>query len=160
VTGPRASAIEARPVERSHVHPLIALATRPDQAGLVSPNVVTLAQAPYETGALVLGLWRAAEAVGLMAMVENRAHRHLAAGEDVEAAFLWRLMVAEPHQGRGVGRAAIEAALATARRWGCPQLFTSVVDGRPDAALGFYRRLGFAPTGRTIEGEIELMRSV
>ena len=46
-----------RAVLREHVAPLIGLAVREDQRGLVAQNAVTLAQAAYEPGAQVWGLW-------------------------------------------------------------------------------------------------------
>ena len=60
--------------------------------------------------------------------------------------FLWKLIVDERHQGRGIGRAIIERVVELIRAEGATELFTShhVGEGGPD---GFYERLGFVPTG-------------
>jgi GNAT superfamily N-acetyltransferase len=60
--------------------------------------------------------------------------------------FLWKLIVDERHQGRGIGRAIVERVVELIRVEGATELLTSHVigDGGPD---GFYERLGFAPTG-------------
>lgn len=60
--------------------------------------------------------------------------------------FLWKLIVDQRHQGRGIGRAIVEQVVRLIRAEGATELFTShvVADGGPD---GFYDRLGFVPTG-------------
>ena len=60
--------------------------------------------------------------------------------------FLWKLIVDERHQGRGIGRAIVERVVELIRAEGAAELLTShvVADGGPD---GFYERLGFEPTG-------------
>ena len=60
--------------------------------------------------------------------------------------FLWKLIVDEHSQGRGIGRAIIEEVVRLIRAEGATELYTShvVAEGGPDA---FYERLGFVPTG-------------
>ena len=60
--------------------------------------------------------------------------------------FLWKLIVDERHQRRGIGRAIMEEVVRLIRAEGATELFTSHVigEGGPD---GFYERLGFVPTG-------------
>jgi GNAT superfamily N-acetyltransferase len=60
--------------------------------------------------------------------------------------FLWKLIVDERHQGKGIGRAIVEEVVRLIRAEGATELLTShvVAEGGPD---GFYERLGFVPTG-------------
>ena len=60
--------------------------------------------------------------------------------------FLWKLIVDERYQGRGIGRGIVERVVELIRAHGATELFTShvVAEGGPD---GFYERLGFVPTG-------------
>jgi diamine N-acetyltransferase len=60
--------------------------------------------------------------------------------------FLWKLLVDERHQGRGIGRAIVDEVVRLIRAEGATELFTShvVAEGGPDV---FYERLGFVPTG-------------
>ncbi len=62
--------------------------------------------------------------------------------------FLWKLIVDERHQGRGIGRPDRGAGRRAHPRRGRDELFTShhVGEGGPD---GFYERLGFVPTARS-----------
>ena len=60
--------------------------------------------------------------------------------------FLWKLIVDERHQGRGIGRAIVERVVELIRAEGATELLTShvVAEAGPDR---FYERLGFVPTG-------------
>lgn len=145
-------ALERRAVTRDTLWPLIALEVRADQRDLVSPNIRTFAEAPFETGARVWGLWDGDEPVGLMAMVHPAEYLWHQPGDDREAAYLWRLMIAAPFQGRGYGRQAVAMAVGVARGWGCPRITAGVSDVA-HSNLGFYERLGFRWTGRYEEGE-------
>ena len=61
--------------------------------------------------------------------------------------FLWRLMVAEPYQGRGYGRQAIERLVEYVKtRPGAKELLVSYHEGEK-SPKGFYLKLGFEPTG-------------
>ena len=57
-----------------------------------------------------------------------------------------RNMVAGPFQGKGYGARAIHRLLAHLRSMGVRELYTCCETG-PAGPEGFYRRLGFEPTG-------------
>ena len=151
--------LERREVTRDTVFDLIKLAVREDQPGLVTPNVITLAQAPYETGARVWGLWIGDTAVGLMAMVHPDLYRWHQPGDDTEAAYLWRLMIDRAEQGKGHGRAALDMAVAVTRDWGFPRVTAGVADVA-HSNMGFYERYGFRRTGRVADGDVEVVLTV
>jgi diamine N-acetyltransferase len=144
--------LEKRPVTRAHLWALIGLSVRPDQTDLVSSNMKTFAEAPFEPGSRVWGLWVGAMPVGLMAMVHPAEYPFFGPEDDREAAYLWRLMIAADHQGHGYGRKAIALAVSVARDWNCPRVTAGVSDVA-HSNLGFYERLGFRWTGRYEEGE-------
>jgi diamine N-acetyltransferase len=67
--------------------------------------------------------------------------------------YLWRLLVDERHQGRGLGAAALRLVVEHVRsRPDAQVLLTSVVPG-PDTPLGFYLAQGFRDTGVDHDGE-------
>ncbi len=67
--------------------------------------------------------------------------------------FLWKLIVDQQHQGRGIGAAVVQAVAAIVGAEGASELLTSFVPA-DDGPAGFYARLGFVPTGDVdIEGE-------
>jgi RimJ/RimL family protein N-acetyltransferase len=69
--------------------------------------------------------------------------------------YLWRLVVDARHQGRGIGRRAIEQIIAERRAAGFEAITVSYVADEPGAPARFYERLGFVPTGRVDDGEVE-----
>lgn len=66
--------------------------------------------------------------------------------------FLWRFLVDRRHQGRGVGRRALERWTAELRAAGHRAVVTSWVQGR-GGPEPFYLAAGFVPTGEVVDGE-------
>jgi diamine N-acetyltransferase len=153
-----------RPVLRDHVLPLIRLTVRPDQSNLVSNNAKTLAQAAYEPGAAVWGLWDGDTLVGMMAMIDP-APDHDANDplrqqpDDPAAAYLWRLMIGADFQGKGYGAAALAEAFVQTREWGYARLTAHVADA-PHSNLGFYERYGFRKTGVVEDDEVVIVAEI
>ena len=147
-----------RLVLRDHVPPLIRLIVRPDQQDLVSSNAKTLAEAAYEAGSHVWGLWDGDVLVGLMAMIhpgEYPWQDYLARqpSDDATAAYLWRLMVGANFQGKGYGAAALAMAFDQTLTWGLSRLTAHVSDA-PHSNLPFYERHGFRKTGERDGAEV------
>ena len=67
--------------------------------------------------------------------------------------FLWKLMISADQQGKGYGRAVIDAVADVIRPEGATELLTSYGEGEGDPS-GFYAALGFVPTGDRHEGEV------
>ncbi len=150
--------LERREITRETLNAVMRLKLRPGQEHLVAPNSVTIAQASYEQpGGYVWGLWDGDDPVGLLAMIHPREYPHIEPGDDLDGAYIWRLMIAADHQGKGYGAAAIAECRVQARNWGLPRVATSVVDA-PDSSIGFYERLGFGRTGAVVDDEIVLSR--
>jgi RimJ/RimL family protein N-acetyltransferase len=73
--------------------------------------------------------------------------------------YLWRLMVDWRHQGRGIGRAAVEELCRLRAAEGATHLLLSCTADRTGTPEPFYRKLGFERTGKTNEwGEIEMIK--
>jgi diamine N-acetyltransferase len=68
--------------------------------------------------------------------------------------FLWKLLIDERYQGRGYGAAVVRQIAELVRAEGASELLTSSVP-EDDGPAGFYRRLGFVPTGELdADGEV------
>jgi len=67
--------------------------------------------------------------------------------------YIQELIVAEGHQGRGIGTEMMEAIRTWARERGAPSLRTSVVPSN-DRARAFYARHGFVDTMVSIEADV------
>ena len=67
--------------------------------------------------------------------------------------YLWKLLVDDSMQGRGYGRAILDAVIRHVRtRPDAEVLYTSCEDGE-GSPRGFYLRYGFLDTGRVQDGE-------
>ncbi|MEM7058433.1 MAG: GNAT family N-acetyltransferase [Pseudomonadota bacterium] len=142
------------------LHLICALKVAPEQDGYVSPNVMTMAEAPFEVGSLVRAIWNDGQPIGLLAMKRPSDYP---AEEDIQirrdAAYVWRLMVDQDFQGQGFGVHALNEAKRTAIDWGYDAMTLTAGDG-PHSAIPFYKRYGFVLTGRTLwgdEGELEMI---
>jgi diamine N-acetyltransferase len=149
--------LRAKIVTRDDVVPLIRLKVSSEQEALVAPNAATLAQAAYETGSIVLGLWDDSVPVGLMALIDMATYPWVEPGDDPESAYIWRLMIDKSHQGKGFGSAALNLAADQAKAWGHSRLTASVVDAET-SAMPFYEANGFRKTGDLVDGELVIRR--
>jgi diamine N-acetyltransferase len=96
--------------------------------------------------------------VGFVMISDNIPQAVIDADDDIVGPyFLWRLVIHEPFQRRGYGRATIDAVVAYLRtRPGADALYTSSVpgDGSP---MPFYLGYGFVKIDRVADGE-EVLR--
>jgi diamine N-acetyltransferase len=78
---------------------------------------------------------------------------------DIPCAII-RLMIAADQQGKGYGRAAMQAVIRRLKdQPECGAIYTSIVPENT-IALQLYRSLGFEPTGEIFDGEIVLRLEV
>lgn len=149
--------IEAREIDFYTLSQIIKLKVRDDQEHLVAPNAITVAQYHYEHAGWVRGLWDGDTPVGLIAMINPLIESpSFEEGAPRDAAYLWRLMIADEHQSKGYGGEAIAIAYQQTREWGLPKLQTSVVPG-DNCPMPFYEKHGLVQTGKMLDKEIELM---
>ncbi|MGD8822801.1 MAG: GNAT family N-acetyltransferase [Anaerolineales bacterium] len=114
------------------------------QRKFVASNAYSIAQAHFEPKAWFRGIYAGDEPVGFLMLYDDVEEQEY---------FLWRLMIAGPHQGKGFGKQAIELLLDYVRtRPGATSLLTSYVPDERGPGE-FYRRLGFKPTGEILDGE-------
>jgi len=115
------------------------------QKKMVAPNGQSIAQAHFSDNAWFRAIYAGEEPVGFIMLYDDPAQQEY---------FLWRLMVAGPHQGNGYGREAVVQMIDYVKsRPGAEYLYTSYVpiEGGPEM---FYRKLGFEPTGEEVQGEV------
>ena len=121
------------------------------QQRMVAPNAQSIAQAHFEPKAWFRAIYADETPVGFIMLYDDA---------DEPEYFLWRLMIAAPHQGKGYGRRALAQLVEYVRtRPGAVELLISYVpiEGGPE---GFYRKLGFEPTGQEIGHEIAMRLSL
>lgn len=124
------------------------------QRALVAPVLASLSQAlvpPTVSGEQVRPWCRAIAAdddlVGFVMVAEPH--------DGSPHPYLWRLLVDHRHQGRGIGKRALEQIIEQRRRDGSTAIRVSYVADVVGSPARFYQRLGFVPTGKIDDGEIE-----
>lgn len=128
------------------VRAVSSLKVAPDQEKFVAPNALSIAQAYFTKEHWFRAIAADDELVGFV-MLYTKV-------ED-ESVFVWRFMIDEGHQGRGLGGAALGAVIDEVKAWpGVTSLRLSFVD-QPGGPEPFYAAKGFRRTGRIVDGEVE-----
>ena len=140
-----AAGVSLRPLDESNRDAVLALAVAPRQSAFVSTVSESLAEAEEYPHARpwFRAVYAADEPVGFVMLSWNVEPDP---PEIIGPWFLWKLLIDRRHQGRGYGREVVRQVADLVRAEGATELLTSHVvgEGGPD---GFYRRLGFVPTG-------------
>ena len=127
------------------------LAVAPAQQGFVASNALSLAQALFSDDAWYRAVYADDELVGFVMLSDETLKASPPAEPNVG---LWRLMIDQRHQRRGIGREVIGQVLAYVRsRPGVHSFYTSYVP-EPGGPEGFYLGLGFVPNGEIDDGEV------
>ena len=119
---------------------------------MVAPNVQSIAQAYFSRHAWFRAIYADETPVGFLML-----HIGTSPGERLQfpGYFLWRLMVAAPYQGLGLGRRAIELVMDKIRAEGATELLASCGQGE-GSPEGFYHKLGFRRDGTMYGDEVGL----
>lgn len=148
--GSPGASVTLREINADTVRTICALRVAPAQERLVAHNAVSIAQAHFEPAAWFRAIYAEDEPVGFAMLYDpTRA----TAPERPDTCDLWRFMIAEQHQHRGYGGAALAQLIDHARTLaGVSKFSLSFVpaDGGP---RDFYARFGFRETGEVDEGE-------
>ena len=132
-----------REITKETVRLVTALDVGPDQDGLVAPNSVSIAEAHFNPGHWMRAIYADGQPVGFVLTFDDPS----------EGYFLWRFMIAEGHQRRGIGRRAMQQVLEHWRELGVTAARTSVVPSNTGATR-LYESLGFRLTGEEDHGEL------
>jgi diamine N-acetyltransferase len=143
------AALRLEPVTRENVRAACMLRLRPGQEDLVAPVAWSLAEA-YVAPEISWPrlIFDADQLVGFVMAAFDPQNP-----SDLFHAYLRRLNISADHQGAGYGRFAVEALCGEAARRGMPRLTVSYHPG-DSGPEGFYKRLGFHPTGDYNQGEV------
>lgn len=142
------AALRLEPVTQENVRAACTLELRPDQEGLVAPVAWSLADA-YTMPDIAWPrlVYDDSQVVGFIMAAFTVGHEN-----PLFHSYLWRLAIGAGHQGKGYRRFAVGELCQEARRRGHHRLTVCYHAGE-HGPEGFYRRLGFHPTGEYNEGE-------
>lgn len=123
------------------------------QRKMVADNVRSIAEAHFSPNAWMRAIYADETPIGFIMTHTGSDYED---GIDCPGTFLWRFMIAGPCQGKGFGKRALEKLIQHLKAMGIPLLYTSCGQGE-GSPEGFYRKLGFIPTGDHYGDEIELV---
>jgi len=131
------------PVDETNREACLAIHVRDDQVQFVASNAKSLRQAAEQPTLVPRALLEGDEVVGF-AMYQRRPDG---------AAYIWRVMVADAHQGRGLGRRLLRLLVEEVRATGHTKVFLS---HRPQnrVAERLFASLGFAEYDLEPDGEV------
>jgi diamine N-acetyltransferase len=144
--------VELRPITQENLRAVTKLEVRPEQSDFVAPNAVSIAETYVYPKAEPRAVYSGDELVGFVLFhpldSDSRGHG------------IVRLMIDHRFQGQGLGRAAIEEAVAFAvREHNAQRVRLSVVPAN-EKARGLYSSAGFVETGEIDHGEVVMVREV
>ncbi len=137
--------VSLEPVSRENFYECVGLKVADGQEGFVASNEYSIAQATVEPGCVPLVVRSGEEVVGFAMYTLD---------PDDGKYWVHRFMVSEEHQGKGYGRAGMEALIALLEeKPDCDGISISWVPENI-AAEKLYEDLGFVKTGEIEEGEV------
>ena len=147
-------AITLREITRETVLSVTKLSVAESQQGFVAPNAVSLAEALFSDEAWYRAVYDNEELVGFVMLSDESLKREPPTEPNIG---LWRLMIDQRYQRRGIGREVMRLVLEYVRsRPGIHYFYTSYVPG-PGGPGPFYLGLGFEPNGEVEDGEVVLL---
>ena len=145
-----AAPVTLREITRETVIAVVKLSVADEQKKFVAPNAVSLAQALFAPEAWYRAIYHGDELVGFVMLADDSLLDPL---PDAPKVGVWRFMVDARHQGKGIGRAALQIVIDHVRAKGVfDALELSFVPGE-GSPEGLYTSLGFRGTGHVDGGE-------
>ena len=148
--------ITLRPIDDTNREAVLALSVREDQP-FVAPNDVSLrqfAEAEEEAPGVVrpFAIYADDTPVGFCMVIFDPEDE-----DEEDRYFIWRFMIDRRYQGKGYGRAALDAIIRYFRDNGADRLYLST-EPENERGLHVYHKAGFKETGVISDGEAVLMR--
>jgi diamine N-acetyltransferase len=143
--------VTLREITSETVHAVTKLSVATSQQGFVASNAVSLSEALFSDEAWYRAIYDDEDMVGFVMLSDESLRKEPPPEPNIG---LWRLMVDQQYQGRGIGREAMRLVLEYVRsRPGIHYFYTSYVP-EPGGPGPFYLGLGFEPNGEVEEGEV------
>lgn len=147
----RNSVVSLREVTADTVRTICRLEVSEEQKNFVASNAVSIAQAYFEPKAWFRAIYADETPVGFMMLYDD---------PDEPEYFLWRYMIDRRFQKMGFGRRGLDLLVEYVRnRPAAHELRVSCHPGE-DGPEPFYRKYGFALTGRMLEEEAEMKMEI
>jgi diamine N-acetyltransferase len=146
--------ISLREITGETVRAVTALSVAESQKNFVASNAVSLSEALFSDDAWYRAIYEDEELVGFVMLSDESLKRDPPAEPNIG---LWRLMIDQRYQRRGIGTEVMRLVLEYVRsRPGIHSYYTSYVP-EPGGPGPFYLGLGFVPNGEVEDGEVVIL---
>lgn len=132
------------PISRKNWYECSQLDVKPDQRCFVSSNLLCIAELQFYPSWGAYVIYHQAQMVGFV-MYEH--------DQEQDEWWLSALMIAADQQGKGYGKAALQALIPLMQQRGCRELMVGYADDN-SSARALYRGLGFQELGLDDEGDM------
>lgn len=122
-----------------------------DHKQFVAPNVYSIAECQFYPDVTAFGIYLDDIMVGF---TMYGTIKDSDCDDDDFRFWIWRLMIAEDHRGKGFGREATKMAIEEARRKGHSSVVLST-EPHNHRAISLYESMGFKATGKIDDDEEE-----
>jgi len=145
--------VSLRLITSETVRSVCALTVADVQAQFVAPNAISLAEALFSPCAWYRAVYFEESVVGFVMLYDQSLGP---SPPPNPKAVVWRFMIDASSQGKGIGRAALLLVIEYVRRKQSFSVLSLSYVPAPGSAEKFYLGLGFRPTGKVEDGEVEL----
>jgi diamine N-acetyltransferase len=136
--------ITLRKITEETLWGILKLEVNEHQGKFVASNAVSIAEAHFSNYAWFRGIYNGDDPIGFVMLYLDKKKPEY---------YLWRFMIAEQHQGKGFGYAAMQLVIQHVKSLpNAMELVTSYVPGEGNPAP-FYKKLGFYETGEWDDDE-------
>ncbi len=154
----RDSIITLAEINKDNLRPVLRM--NPGAVGerMVATNAVSLAQAAHSSNAWPRVVMADATAVGFVMLLDPTMDVDAARAdkEDLDALYVWRLMIDFKYQNMGFGEQVLRQVIARAKTMPAISKVTLSYVMQDGSAKAFYERCGFHDTGVIDDGEMKM----
>ncbi|MFA9386086.1 MAG: GNAT family N-acetyltransferase [Vibrio cyclitrophicus] len=144
-------------INNTIIDDIIALSVEESQKQLIANNAEWLAEAIFNDDSINYGIYLNNKPAGLISLIDPRILDTHDEHFQKEHLYVWRVMIDHRFQGKGLGSQAINFSKKYASITGLKGVSLTTMDKEKGNALSIYQKLGFIPTGRRLDDEIELI---
>ncbi|NWF61643.1 MAG: GNAT family N-acetyltransferase [Fischerella sp.] len=140
--------ITLREINQNNWKECIRLKTTEEQEKFVASNLYSLAESKFYPSSVPLGIYHHETMVGFM------MYDRMDSGYQNSGYFIWRFMIDKSHQGKGYGKAAMQAVIKLLQeKPGCKEI---LIGYKPENVVAekLYLSLGFQKTGLIEHGDV------
>ncbi|MEA4921462.1 MAG: GNAT family N-acetyltransferase [Clostridiaceae bacterium] len=138
---------ELKEITEDNFKSVIALEISEAQKAFVAPNVYSIAQAKVCGNMVPIAVYNEGIPVGFLMYCMDK---------DDQEYWIYRFMIDKNYQRRGIGREAMSALLDMLKQDNEHHMVYISAYPENMVAINMYKKFGFAPDGRMIEGEVVL----